>query len=1181
MVTNASSQPTGQILFEYWFDIGGTAVSDLTSDPDYPDKPDDFEWRDRYEGPVDWQDNYGSRARGYVYPPADGDYTFWISGDDYEELYLSTDDDPANATLIAEVPGWTQHLEWGKYPEQQSDPITLVGGQKYYIESIMKEGGGGDSMTVAWAGPEIGEELTIIDGAFLSPWLIFTARLPSPADGAVDVVDFTLEWAPGDTAVMSQVYISTDDVIDANDLAVETDLAIYLPTLELGTEYYWRVDSVDAEGNVFEGPLWSFTTIPLEAHFPSPEDGAEWVPLDAQLSWTAGKDAIMHDLYLGTDQAAVAAADPSTFMGKLMETSFDPGPLEPDTVYYWKVDEFALGVTNPGPVWSFKTLDPEVAMDPMPADGAENVSDRLTLSWMVTDQAVTHDVYLGTDMDAVVAGDPGVLQGTVEEPMFTPPAPLEWDTVYYWKVDVNTADTKLHPARYIWSFKVADYLILDDGLTTLDYDNTVEPFVSEVMWDTPEDFTLNGIRDLSLMFQGRPAPEGSSSIDDVNGVYEITGSGNDIWGTADAFHYVYRELTGDAVITVRVVDNGEGSNAWAKGGPMIRQSLEPGALNVMGAVTGGNGNGGTFQWRPVKDDSSSSSRTLTDIAPPYYVRLIREGDTFTVQMSPDGVNFEQQGENPVTIEMTDPVLIGLAVTSHAAGEKRTFTFDELTIEGEVGADEMSTDVGIPSNSAEALYAVLEDNSGAMAMAVHPNPAATQIDQWWKWKIPLSDFAGVDLTDVNTLTIGVGDGEPGGTGSVDIQQIRVVKPVVVKQTGDITMPGDNVKGVPDDGDWPGAEHPALAVDDDVNTKYLHFKGEEQPTGIKITPAAKQVVTGITFTTANDAPERDPNTFELYGSNEGIDGPYEMIASGVIVDFNDPNEAWPRFTMNTTPITFDNATAYDHYQILFPTVRDAASANSMQIAEIELITEAPFESDADTLDGWSHDNKIDMWDGTAPGEGNPGGVGVITEDDTTYIRVQDTGDPRDYADNLPFFQTNYSLYLTQPVGTPGLGLDGARIEIRARIATTGTLDAWRKDGGGLNITGLFDWPAGGLGGAFENGSFENYGRGNINLSAKGEGVIGLVMSTSGLLVGNKGNKVAVDDAADWNTFVINIADNGGGKYKVSVSANGEPDKSFTVTPGTGVVEDGTTIAIGSPDLAGRVATGFDIDYISVVW
>jgi hypothetical protein len=153
--------------------------------------------------------------------------------------------------------------------------------------------------------------------------------------------------------------------------------------------------------------------------------------------------------------------------------------------------------------------------------------------------------------------------------------------------------------------------------------------------------------------------------------------------------------------------------------------------------------------------------------------------------------------------------------------------------------------------------------------------------------------------------------------------------------DITAAGDAVQGVPNDGDWPGAETPNLAIDDNVATKYLHFKGETQPTGFQVTPAlGATLVTGLTLTTANDAVERDPIAFELYGSNESIEGPYELIAAGEVADFNQV-DAWPRFTMNATPIAFENTTVYKHYQILFPAVRDPGSANSMQIAEVELI------------------------------------------------------------------------------------------------------------------------------------------------------------------------------------------------------------------------------------------------------
>lgn len=153
--------------------------------------------------------------------------------------------------------------------------------------------------------------------------------------------------------------------------------------------------------------------------------------------------------------------------------------------------------------------------------------------------------------------------------------------------------------------------------------------------------------------------------------------------------------------------------------------------------------------------------------------------------------------------------------------------------------------------------------------------------------------------------------------------------------DITAPGDPVRGVPDDNDWPGNEAPPLAIDDNVQTKYLHFKGETQTTGFQVTPSAgASVVTGLTVTTANDAVARDPVAFALFGSNGTIDGPYTIIASGPIVDFNQA-QPWPRHTKNTTPIVFHNKTAYAHYQLLFTAVRNAAGANSMQVAEVEFL------------------------------------------------------------------------------------------------------------------------------------------------------------------------------------------------------------------------------------------------------
>ncbi|NLZ05545.1 MAG: LamG domain-containing protein [Phycisphaerae bacterium] len=412
----------------------------------------------------------------------------------------------------------------------------------------------------------------------------------------------------------------------------------------------------------------------------------------------------------------------------------------------------------------------------------------------------------------------------------------------------------------------------------------------------------------------------------------------------------------------------------------------------------------------------------------------------------------------------------------------------------------------------------------------------------------------------------------------------------KGPSDITAAGDAVQGVPNDGDWPGAETPDLAIDDNVATKYLHFKGETEPTGFQVTPAlGATVVTGLTLTTANDAVERDPIAFELYGSNESIDGPYALIASGEVADFNQV-DAWPRFTMNATSIAFENVVAYQHYQILFPAVRDPASANSMQIAEVELIG-VPclprYTYDGGALDDqWEHDNGSDAWDGTGPGEGGPGGIAAIVEEDVTFLRVQDTGDPRDYGMPDP---SNRKIYLTHPVCA---SLDGAHLEVAVRVATGAGLDDLHPDGGAETSP----WPEAGIG-----YHIRDNGKGMIGVS-DGSQVISFSLAKAGEIAGLEtdalvmnnlvgtepsgdvdtgdagvANVLAIADATAWNSIVIDIVAGGAGTHVVTVSVNGEAAQSFEVTAGTGTEKDYGYIAFGSSGTG--AVTAFDVDYLSV--
>ena len=113
-------QGDGYILREYWTGIGGTLVSDLTSNPNYPNNPTGKTYPTSFEGPVDWNDNYGTRMRGYVHPPMSGNYVFWIASDDNSELWLSTDDDPAHKVLIASVPQWTASRDVDHVPPRSN-----------------------------------------------------------------------------------------------------------------------------------------------------------------------------------------------------------------------------------------------------------------------------------------------------------------------------------------------------------------------------------------------------------------------------------------------------------------------------------------------------------------------------------------------------------------------------------------------------------------------------------------------------------------------------------------------------------------------------------------------------------------------------------------------------------------------------------------------------------------------------------------------------------------------------------------------------------------------------------------------------------------------------------------------------------------------------------------------------
>ncbi|MHC4326445.1 MAG: PA14 domain-containing protein, partial [Planctomycetota bacterium] len=157
----------GEVVMERWDNIPGDDLPALTGSSNYPNNPDVTETLTSFSSDLDL-DDYGGRIHGWLYAPGSGDYTFWLCSDNQGELWLSTDDDSTNVRLIAIESDWAGPNTWGT-GEEQSEPIPLVAGNKYYIMAIWKEGTGGDQCQVAWQGPGV-PELKIIPGGNLSPY---------------------------------------------------------------------------------------------------------------------------------------------------------------------------------------------------------------------------------------------------------------------------------------------------------------------------------------------------------------------------------------------------------------------------------------------------------------------------------------------------------------------------------------------------------------------------------------------------------------------------------------------------------------------------------------------------------------------------------------------------------------------------------------------------------------------------------------------------------------------------------------------------------------------------------------------------------------------------------------------------------------------------------------------------
>jgi hypothetical protein len=472
------------------------------------------------------------------------------------------------------------------------------------------------------------------------------------------------------------------------------------------------------------------------------------------------------------------------------------------------------------------------ARDPDPAHEETDVPIDPILSWTAGSSAATHDVYFGTDEDAVTDANRtnplGVLIkqdydsnsiAIADDPNV---GPLEFDTTYYWRID-EVNGTTIWPGE-VWEFTTGTYIVVDDfesyssnpkplgdtwiaggnadvSLSTdpvhggaqamaIDYNNNPAPYYSEAYADATgpnsldfgTDWTIQSVEGLGVWFRGFP-DKGSFTGTDP---YTIVGGGWTIWGTADGFHYAYRHVGGPNPvwqITVRV-DSVEKTDPWAKAGIMVRKTLEPDSRNIAMVLTPDNGI--DFQYR-MDTGGETMDNVTGGFLPPQWLRLMRifstklivaqQANTVDTPGSSDwteiGIFDDSYGR------FTAPMYMGLCVTSSNSGALCTAEFSNLTMEAPIGTDigdpTVSNDIGIPYNDPEEMYVVLQDGD-SNGIVYYGDETVTQSGDWIEWRMDLKDFIdqGVDACDVRRMYIGIGDKDvpSSGEGTVFIDDIRL-------------------------------------------------------------------------------------------------------------------------------------------------------------------------------------------------------------------------------------------------------------------------------------------------------------------------------------------------------------------------------------------------------------------------
>ncbi|GEM_PF-354434 len=615
---------------------------------------------------------------------------------------------------------------------------------------------------------------------------------PQPADGATGIVMPLFRWKSGVTAALHDVYVGTDPELGAGELAgfhLPITTHWYGPGLVPGVTYYWRVDEIEVDmTTVHTGDVWHFTAAPVIAYDPAPYNGARWVDPDTDLGWTGGLNAIAHEVYFGTDEAAVADGTGETFKVKQPAITFDPGPLQAGTTHYWRIDEVSTAGTEKGQVWSFTTIGPgggakgeyftniDLSGDP----AVTRIDAAIDFSWPDGSTAGTNSPAEGiptngfscrwtADLEVdradrytfVTRSDDGVrvyLDGVRVINNWTdhgatddPSGPLELAPARVYSLVMEMYEnTGSATARLSWeSPSMARQVLprgplqppLHAGMPSPAHGAGYVPQDVVLSWWAGDEATQHDVyfgddaEAVANADTSGTAYQGRQSLDATT-----FGAGALEWGKT--YHWRIDEVNGEALrgsvwsfttADCLVVDNFESYNDDVAAGTTIFDTWIDGLVNNTGSLVG--------YWEApfaeqtiVHGGNQSMPLDYDNVNPPYYSEVERIWDT-----------------------------------------PQNWTID--------GVDTLTLYVrGRASNDPDRLYVAVQDSTNHIGVAACPDATILTAATWTEWEISLSEFNGVNPARVKAIYVGVGDRDnpqPGGAGLLYIDDIRVARPAPIQ------------------------------------------------------------------------------------------------------------------------------------------------------------------------------------------------------------------------------------------------------------------------------------------------------------------------------------------------------------------------------------------------------------------